>query len=233
MFMFVILNVILQYLLLVDDDKNFKENSKSTCMVELTDDSVFSIGETFSSYEELRLRLENHSKKSLVHYYRRDSRTVSGAHVKTNRPIDKKLVYYSIKFACIYGGQKFSPKGRGFKNPLTLKTDCPSHILVRANKSGQQLEVVSVCNRHNHKISLSLYRKLPQDRRLSKPLRSDVVDLLKMGTDKRKVKDYIRSKTGKYLTDKDLINLVAGPRPNKKKLKEKTKDLYESNFFVI
>lgn len=76
-------------------------------------DVSFQLGELFNSYEELENKLERFSKRSLVHYWRRDSRTVSGAHMKTARPISQRLKYYSVKYACIYGGQKFLPRGAG------------------------------------------------------------------------------------------------------------------------
>lgn len=77
------------------------------------DDLSFHLGEMFDSYEELEQKLDRFSKHSLVHYWRRDSRTVSGAHMKTARPISERLKYYSVKYACIYGGQKFLPRGAG------------------------------------------------------------------------------------------------------------------------
>lgn len=77
------------------------------------DDLSFRLGEMFDSYEELEQKLDRFSKQSLVHYWRRDSRTVSGAHMKTARPISERLKYYSVKYACIYGGQKFLPRGAG------------------------------------------------------------------------------------------------------------------------
>lgn len=69
--------------------------------------------EQFSTFEELSQRLSVHCKNDFVYYWRRDSRTVEGAHLKTSRPISKKLKYYSVKYACVFGGQKFTTRGRG------------------------------------------------------------------------------------------------------------------------
>lgn len=175
----------------------------------LQDSSVFKLGESFDSYDALIKRLNSHSQGSLVHYWRRDSRTVQGAHMKTARPIEAKLKYYSVKFACVYGGQKFSPRGKGQRNTMSMRTDCPSHIMVRANKAGQKLEVISVCNHHNHPITKELYQRLRQDRRLPQPLKIEVLDLLKIGVDRRRIRDYVYCVTGKQLTNKDLLNLAA------------------------
>lgn len=73
----------------------------------------FEESEQFATYEELLERLNMHSKHDFVYYWRRDSRTVEGAYLKTARPISKRLKYYSVKYACVFGGQKFSTRGRG------------------------------------------------------------------------------------------------------------------------
>lgn len=77
---------------------------------------VFTVGEQFNSYEELLLRLEKHSLADFVHYWRRDTRTVEGAVMKTTRPIAKRLKYYSLRYACVHGGQKYSTRGQGRRN---------------------------------------------------------------------------------------------------------------------
>lgn len=87
------------------------------------DDVSFRLGEMFDSYEELEQKLDRVSKHTLVHYWRRDSRTVSGAHMKTARPISERLKYYSVKYACIYGGQKFLPRGAG-RRQSQLVSNC-------------------------------------------------------------------------------------------------------------
>lgn len=74
---------------------------------------AFEEWEQFSTFEEFSQRLNMHSKHDFVYYWRRDSRTVQGAHLKTARPISQKLKYYSVRYACVFGGEKFSTRGRG------------------------------------------------------------------------------------------------------------------------
>lgn len=74
---------------------------------------AFQMGDCFNSYDDLLERLEKHSCESFVHYWRRDTRTVEGAIMKTTRPISKCLKYYSVRYACIHGGQKYSGRGEG------------------------------------------------------------------------------------------------------------------------
>lgn len=77
---------------------------------------TFRVGELFSSYEDLEKRLELHCSESFVYYWRRDTRTVKGAHNKTSRPIASKLKYYSLRYACVFGGEKKKSRSQGKRN---------------------------------------------------------------------------------------------------------------------
>lgn len=74
---------------------------------------TFRVGETFNTYEELLERMELHNSESFVYYWRRDTRTVKGAYMKTSRPIALQLKYYSVRYACVFGGQVFRSRSLG------------------------------------------------------------------------------------------------------------------------
>lgn len=74
---------------------------------------TFCVGETFNSYDELLERMDLHSSESYVYYWRRDTRTVKGAGMKTTRAIASHLKYYSVRYACVFGGQVFRSRGLG------------------------------------------------------------------------------------------------------------------------
>ncbi|XP_011687542.1 PREDICTED: uncharacterized protein LOC105449840 [Wasmannia auropunctata] len=179
------------------------------------DDVSFRPGEMFDSYEELEQKLDRVSRHTLVHYWRRDSRTVSGAHMKTARPISERLKYYSVKYACIYGGQKFLPRGAGRRQSQSIRTNCPAHIMVRASKDGTKLEVTSVNNEHNHEISEDLFKRLPQERKLCGEIKQEVQDLMQLHIDRKRLKEYVRLRTNKVLRSKDLFNIAAANRQKK------------------
>lgn len=71
------------------------------------------VGDSFASYELLEQRLKRHTAADFVTYWRRDTRTVRGALMKTSRPIAQRLRYYSVRYACVHGGQKFDRRGIG------------------------------------------------------------------------------------------------------------------------
>lgn len=190
-------------------------------------DVSFSLGEMFDSYEELENKLEKFSKRSLVHYWRRDSRTVSGAHMKTARPISERLKYYSVKYACIYGGQKFLPRGAGRRQSQSIRTNCPAHIMLRASKDGTKLEVTSVNNEHNHEISEELFKNLPQERKLCGEIKQDVQDLMRLHIDRKRLKEYVRLCTNKILRSKDLFNIAAANKQKKEITPERAYQLFK------
>lgn len=88
-----------------------------------------------------------------------------------------------------------------------MRFDCPAYITIRASKCGQLLEVIDVCNQHNHPISELESRTLPQNRRLPTDVRKEVLLMLHVHIDRKRILEYIRSKTGKQLSNKNLINL--------------------------
>lgn len=192
------------------------------------DDNVsFHLGEMFDSYEELEHKLEKFSKRSLVHYWRRDSRTVSGAHMKTARPISERLKYYSVKYACIYGGQKFLPRGAGRRQSQSIRTNCPAHIMLRASKDGTKLEVTSVNNEHNHEISEELFKNLPQERKLCGEIKQEVQDLMQLHIDRKRLKEYVRLRTNKILRSKDLFNIAAANKQKRDITPERAYQLFK------
>ncbi|KOX75541.1 hypothetical protein WN51_12285 [Melipona quadrifasciata] len=191
------------------------------------EDVSFHLGEMFDSYEELEHKLERFSKRSLVHYWRRDSRTVNGAHMKTARPISERLKYYSVKYACIYGGQKFLPRGAGRRQSQSIRTNCPAHIMLRASKDGTKLEVTSVNNEHNHEISEELFKNLPQERKLCGEIKQEVQDLMQLHIDRKRLKEYVRLRTNKILRSKDLFNIAAANKQKRNITPERAYQLFK------
>ncbi|XP_076245770.1 uncharacterized protein LOC143186167 isoform X2 [Calliopsis andreniformis] len=205
-----------------------KRRNATKNMTELEDEDVsFHLGEMFDSYEELEHKLEKFSKHSLVHYWRRDSRTVSGAHMKTARPISERLKYYSVKYACIYGGQKFLPRGAGRRQSQSIRTNCPAHIMLRASKDGTKLEVTSVNNEHNHEISEELFKNLPQERKLCGEIKQEVQDLMQLHIDRKRLKEYVRLRTNKILRSKDLFNIAAANKQKRNITPERAYQLFK------
>lgn len=74
----------------------------------------FEVGEKFESFEAFESKLERHKNVVFAEFWKRDSRTISGARKRgVERPIKTELRYYEVKYCCILGGQTFKAKGKG------------------------------------------------------------------------------------------------------------------------
>lgn len=111
-----------------------------------------------------------------------------------------------------------------------MRTNCPSFIMLRASKCGQKLEVTSVCNDHNHEISELASKCLPQNRKLPDDVKQEVLQMMTIKVDRLAIIEYIRKKTNKCLTQKDLHNLLA---MNRNSLAENTNDTVAKGSFDV
>lgn len=90
-----------------------------------------------------------------------------------------------------------------------MRTDCPAFIMLRASKCGLYLEVIGVCNAHNHEISENSIKCLPQNRKLSSDMKQEVLEMMMLHIDRKNIIEYVKHKTGQYITSKNLFNLRA------------------------
>ena len=80
--------------------------------------TTFAVGESFSSYEELQQKITNYQKEKYVQLTHRDSRTIEAARkcvLKRVEFANPTLHYYSVHFACNFGGKKCMNRGSGLR----------------------------------------------------------------------------------------------------------------------
>ncbi len=81
--------------------------------------TVFTIGETFSSFDKLEKKLKLYEEKNFMKFWKREARTIATAKKRIDRPLNKKdLKYYQLKYCCIHDGQKFQGRGTGSRSSL-------------------------------------------------------------------------------------------------------------------
>ena len=76
----------------------------------------FVIGEKFSSYDELNAKIKTYQGNRFVQLAKRDSRTLEMAKRRVPKRIEvanPSLVYYTVHFACVFGGKKYKSEGKG------------------------------------------------------------------------------------------------------------------------
>ena len=79
-------------------------------------DCCFTVGDKFSSYDELREKISQYEQSRSVQLNHNDSRTLESARKRVPRKVEKAnkaLVYHYINFSCVFGGKQYRCKGHG------------------------------------------------------------------------------------------------------------------------
>lgn len=75
------------------------------------------IGDSFSSFDEFKEKLDEFQKFTCTSFFVRDSITVNGCKKKEiKKEINPTLKYYRIKYSCFKGGKKFKTRGKGVRD---------------------------------------------------------------------------------------------------------------------
>ena len=78
----------------------------------------FSVGDKFSSYNDLLERVKAFEETTYSQLVHRDSRTLEAAAKRVPKKVEKankELVYYTINLTCVFGGKKYRNRGTGVR----------------------------------------------------------------------------------------------------------------------
>ena len=78
----------------------------------------FSVGDTFSTYDELKRTVAEYERSSFVQVWKRDARTIDAAKKRIDRVMKPELQFYQLKFCCIHGGKKFKSESKGMRSNM-------------------------------------------------------------------------------------------------------------------
>ena len=73
---------------------------------------TFHENEEFKSFE-LQEKILLNGKQKFVKLWIRDLRSISAAQGRVKRPLSEAIKYYELTYACVHGGKKFKPRGKG------------------------------------------------------------------------------------------------------------------------
>uniref|UniRef100_A0A1X7USG1 ZSWIM3 N-terminal domain-containing protein n=1 Tax=Amphimedon queenslandica TaxID=400682 RepID=A0A1X7USG1_AMPQE len=124
----------------------------------------FSVGDLFTSFDELQQSVEKYQKKGSLQFYIRDSRSMEAALKRnTKKQLKPDLKYAEITYCCIYGGKKYKATTKG-KRPHQLWTQQfykSSHLVnIETEVSvNQGSEFISTCSSSSAKKILSQNEK--------------------------------------------------------------------------
>ncbi|KAG0440402.1 hypothetical protein HPB47_016300 [Ixodes persulcatus] len=117
----------------------------------------------------------------------------------------------------------------------TAKVDCTAYVKCKSSKEMQKLVVVDVCLQHTgHEVSEAVYRHYPQNRHLTAEEEQLVQEpVTELQVNPSLLRNFLQSKTWKPLTAKDIENVVARLKGNKKpdieQLGEEIKELFRQD----
>ena len=84
---------------------------------------------------------------------------------------------------------------------------CKAEIKVRVTADGQFLEVRSLNELHNHELNKSVFRTLPQQRRLDSNDKENIANMLSVKSNNKMIQQKVMNQTGKFVLLKDIHNL--------------------------
>ncbi|XP_034235098.1 uncharacterized protein LOC117641688 isoform X2 [Thrips palmi] len=182
------------------------------------------LGARYSSFKALESAIDKFSKETNSVYIVNHSRSVELENKirPPNKQIPLCLKYKNIKYACKHYGKTRS-NSRGLRpNQSSFKIGCPSYFYVAANT--KELVVEKIELKHSHSCDPELVQLYPERRSLSnarcddeaedgsgvslKSVREDVLDLLSIGVERRRILNYVWATSGKKLFAGDLSNIA-------------------------
>ena len=92
--------------------------SSGTSECEASNTCHFMVGERFSSYKQLKEKVEVFEKANSIQFGYRDSRTLEAAKKRVPKRVERansELKYYSIHLTCMFGGRRFKSKSTGLR----------------------------------------------------------------------------------------------------------------------
>ena len=73
---------------------------------------VLRAGNSFRTFNELEIKIQEFERTFSIQLYKRDARTVDAAKKQVNRPLSAAIKYYETRYCCISGGKAFKTRAR-------------------------------------------------------------------------------------------------------------------------
>ena len=108
----------------------------------------FEVGTLFSSYEELKAKIDEYQAQHSVQLFQRNSQTIETARKHyPNKYVNENLKYYMLKYTCT---DCF--KNRSWFRSIDVPFDIEMLIRFSVTKDGQHLEVKEIKEKHSHPV---------------------------------------------------------------------------------
>ena len=97
-------------------EQSEEQSSSLDNRISIEPNAGISVGDTFSSYEDLKSRIIAYEEEIFVQLMQRDSKTLAAATKRVPIKVqkaNKSLKYYYIQFCCAFGGKDYKSKSSG------------------------------------------------------------------------------------------------------------------------
>lgn len=88
-----------------------------------------------------------------------------------------------------------------------MRQNCQAYIYIRVNDKGNMLEITRLCEDHNHDLNEILFNHLPNQRKVTPQVRSEIIEMMDLKANKKCIQNKIQTETGNVLTLRDLTNI--------------------------
>ncbi|KAE9151682.1 hypothetical protein PF006_g4051 [Phytophthora fragariae] len=127
---------------------------------------------------------------------------------------------YYCRLICTHGWSRASRSAGKRDSYFSMSTKCEAQLsvtVVWAGEMGFRVKVTQQITSHNHTLGQRVYANHPSNRRIDDPEVIDFVDELQAAGAKNKlIMKYLRQRTGKQVTLRDVHNLVAKLRDTRR-----------------
>ena len=115
----------------------FRLNKSRQCfkMVDEKNNVTFHISEQLKSFQSLQEKISSYETENFVKLWIRDSRSIGATQGRVKRKLSEEIRYYELTYACIHGGKKFKPRGKGARQTslvvLSILNSYANHAKVK------------------------------------------------------------------------------------------------------
>uniref|UniRef100_A0A8D9AW04 Protein FAR1-RELATED SEQUENCE 6 n=1 Tax=Cacopsylla melanoneura TaxID=428564 RepID=A0A8D9AW04_9HEMI len=172
------------------------------------------LGKLFDNFDSLKCFIKEYEETNFVqlgiwHSLKLETqkaRSQNNSKASKLKMAKKELVYCTITYKCIHGGE-FKTTGNGQRKTPSFKQNCPFSLKVNLSRNAQNLVITNIAPDHNHEISETVFKSLPRQRQLSDDQKAEVKEMLYLRCNKKLVRKHMVESTGKNVLLKDIHNL--------------------------
>ena len=100
---------------------------------------TFNISEQFKTFQSLQEKISSNEMEHFVKLWIRDLRSIGAVQQgRVKRKLSEEIRYYELTHACVHGGKKFKPRGKGAR-----QTSLVVLLILNSSKNHAKVKIAS------------------------------------------------------------------------------------------